>query len=229
MISFRVVAWYTLYTVLFRCPDLPTPDSPGICHPANTIKAALRPHVQPYYDSYVSPYVHQYSPYVHQINKDYVVPTYNTLYASYVHFGEPYVAKGTELAAAEYDRLLKPHVAIARGKAEDIYSVYVSPHAEKASHVWVNDVKPTVDAAEVKAEVFYKDTVLPNYKKVHPYIAKAYEHAKYLVLVVIAPVVKEGGEKAVGWGIGMWSEVVRPQVGRIGERLGGSNGNGYVS
>jgi len=171
----------------------------------------------------------QYSPYVQKANKEYIIPAYNAAYISYNKYGEPYVSKSSKFAAAEYDRYLKPHVEIARRKAETYYTIYVSPHAETVNKIWINDVKPTVDIAREKAEVFWHDHALPSYNKVQPYLAKAYGHGKYVITVIVAPIVREGGEKAVGWGRGMWSEVVRPQVGRIGERLGGTNGSGYVS
>ena len=183
----------------------------------------------PYYNIYLSPYVQQYSPYVQKVNREYIIPAYNTAYVTYSKYGEPYVSKGSKLAAVEYDRYLKPHVETAQSKAESYYIAYVSPHTETANKIWINDVKPTVDIAEKKAEVFWHDHALPNYNKVQPYLATAYQHGKYVITVIVAPVVKEGGEKAVGWGRGVWSEVVRPQVGRIGERLGGTNGSGYVS
>jgi len=224
----RLIAWYALYTVLFRCPTHPTPDSPGICHPAHTIKTAVRPHVQPYYDAYVSLYVQQYSPCVREANKDYIIPTYTKVRTSYRQYAEPYVAKSCDSAFAVYNRFLGPHVATVQSKMEDYITIYVSPHAETANKAWINDVKPTVDVAEEKVEVFFKDNVLPSYNRAHPYLAKVYEQVRYVVMAIVAPIVKEGGEKAVGWGRGMWSEVVRPQVGRIGERLGGTNGNGYV-
>ncbi|KAF8244349.1 hypothetical protein K440DRAFT_663512 [Wilcoxina mikolae CBS 423.85] len=222
----RLIAWYALYTVLFRCPAHPTPDSPGICHPAHTIKTAVRPHIQPYYDAYVFPYVQQYSPYIQEANKDYIIPTYTKVRASYHQYAEPYVTRSSDSAVAVYKRFLGPHVATAQSKMEDYITIYVSPHAETANKVWINDVKPTVDVTEEKVEVFFKDNVLPKYNRVHPYLAKLFEQVRYVVTAIVAPIVKEGGEKAVGWGRGMWSEVVRPQVGRIGERLGGTNGNG---
>ncbi|KAF8534946.1 hypothetical protein BDD12DRAFT_894658 [Trichophaea hybrida] len=225
-ITARLIAWYALYTVLFQCPVHPTPDSPGICHPAYTIKTAIRPHIQPYYDAYVLPYVQQCSPYIQEVNNGYIIPTYTEVRASYHQYAEPYVTRCSNSAVAVYKRFLGPHVATAQRKMDDYITIYVSPHAETANKVWINDVKPTVDVTEEKVEVFFKDNVLPRYNRVHPYLAKLFEQVRYVVTAIVAPIVKEGGEKAVGWGRGMWSEVVRPQVGRIGERLGGTNGNG---
>jgi hypothetical protein len=222
----RIIAWYALYTVLFRCPTPPTADSPGICHPAHTIKTALQPQVLPYYDTYVSPYVQRYSPRIQQVNEAYITPAHNTAYSLYHKYGELYVSKGYAYALGEYDRLLKSHVATTQDKAQDYYSLYLSPHVETANKIWVKDLKPSVDGTGRRVEVFWQDAVLPTYRRVQPYIAKAYEQGRYVVMVVVAPIVKEGGEKAVGWGRDVWSEVVRPQVGRIGERLGGASGHG---
>ncbi|KAA8911475.1 hypothetical protein FN846DRAFT_887788 [Sphaerosporella brunnea] len=218
----RLIAWYALYTVLFRCPAYPTADSPAICHPAHTIKTALRPHVLPYYETYAAPYVHQYSPYVQKANREYIIPAYNSANVAYRHYGEPYVSKGSTVASANYDKYLKLHVATAQAKIQE----FLAPYVEKVQRNWIEDFKPKVDIAAKKAKAVYDENVLPNYSKVQPYLATAYGKGKYVVKAIVAPLVKEGGEKALGWGRRLWDDVVRPQVGRIGERLGGNNGSG---
>jgi hypothetical protein len=175
--------------------------------------------VLPYYDTYALPYVQQYSPYIQKANKEYIVPGYR-------QYGEPYISKGSDFIATEYKRYLEPHVSTAQTTGREYYLNYVAPRMETANRVWIKDVKPTVDVAEQKVEVFYKENVLPNYNKAQPYLVAAYEKGKYLTTAIVAPVVKEGSEKVLGWGRGLWSDVVRPQVGRIGERLGGNNGSG---
>jgi hypothetical protein len=125
----------------------------------------------------------------------------------------------------EYSRLLKPHVVTAKEKAEDYLHFYVAPHASTIKQVYITDVKPRVEVGKDHIKIIWADNIMPNYRKIQPYLVSAYEQGKYVLLTVVAPVVKEGGDKALGWGRGVWSEVVQPQVGRIGERLGGMNGN----
>lgn len=184
--------------------------------------------MEPHYDEYLAPYVNQYSPYVHHANQEYIVPAYNTAYVTYRAYGEPYVLQGRKYAGSEYDRFLKPHVATAKEKGQVYFKEYLGPHVESANEIWLS-AKPKIDHVQTQAEVYWTETVIPAYAKISPYVNKVYEQGKYVMVVVVAPIVKDGGEKALGWGRGLWSEVVRPQVGRIGERLGGSNGNRYVS
>jgi hypothetical protein len=217
-----LIAWYALYTVLFRCPSYPTAESPAICHPAHSIRTALGPYVQPYYETYASPYVQEYSPYVQKVNREYVIPAYSNADATYRLYGEPYVSRASKVAAAKYDQFLKPHVVTAQKKIQE----FIAPHLETAGEIWDKDVKPAIEVAEQKVQVFYEEKVRPNYEKLQPHLAAAYEKGKYVVTKIVAPVVKEGSEKVLGWGHSLWSDVVRPQVGRIGERLGGNNGSG---
>jgi hypothetical protein len=178
--------------------------------------------VQPYYETYASPYVHRYSPYVQKVNREYIIPAYSSADKTYRQYGDPYVSTVSKVAAAKYDKFLKPHVVTAQNKLQE----YSSPYLEKAGEIWVKDVKPTIEVAEKKVKVFYEDKVRPNYEKAQPHLAAAYEKGKYVVTKIVAPLVKEGSEKVLGWGRSLWSDVVRPQVGRIGERLGGNNGSG---
>ncbi|KAI5779818.1 hypothetical protein EDC01DRAFT_297775 [Geopyxis carbonaria] len=219
----RLIAWYALYTVIFRCPSHPTEKDLAVCRTSHSIKHAIKPHVEPYYDEYLAPYVDQYSPYVHHANKEYIVPAYNTAYVTYRAYGEPYVLQSRKHAES-CGQFLMPHVETAKEKGQVYFKAYLEPHVQTANEIWLN-MKPKVDHAQTQAETYWTENVIPAYVKVSPYLNKAYEQGKYIVVVVVAPIVKDGGEKALGWGRGLWSEVVRPQVGRIGERLGGSNGN----
>ncbi|TGZ77111.1 hypothetical protein EX30DRAFT_398787 [Ascodesmis nigricans] len=214
----RLLAWYTLYTVLFQCPTNPTPDSPTICHTSHALKTAVTSN--PYYETYVGPYVDDYSPYVREANDKYIAPAWNKVYQSYQTFGQPYVEKGKNYASSEFSRILKPHVNTYQKKGQIVYNEYLSPHVTTANEIWIA-VKPKLNVAEKKAENFWQHSIIPAYNRAYPYFVKAYEQGKYLILFVI----REGGEKAVGWGRGVWSEVVRPQVGRLGERLGGFGSN----
>lgn len=212
-----------LYTVLFQCPSEPTEDDSALCKSSHRLKTTLKPHVQPYYDSYLAPHVDQYSPYAIKANSDYIQPVYQNLVKTYNQYGQPYVIEGKKYAEVEYDRFLKPHMDNAQVKGNVLYKDYLGPHVETANEIWVSS-KPKVVAAQHKGEEVWTRTLKPAYNVASPYIVKVYEQAKYVIMVIVAPVVRDGGEKAVGWGKGLWSDVVQPQVGRIGERLGGSNG-----
>lgn len=220
----RLVAWYLLYTVLFRCPEVPTNDSPTICHTANTVSTTLRPHLEPYYIQYVEPYVSEYAPYVKKVNEEYLVPVYDKAQASYEQHAGPHVSSSRDYVLKEYNRFAKPCIDEVSSKAKVYYTEYLSPHVAKCEELYTS-AQPHINSAQNSVGEAYKDIFIPAYEKASPHVVKVYEQTKHVIVTVVAPMVRQNGEKAVYWGIGIWSDVVRPQVGRIGERLGGT-GNG---
>ncbi|KAH8153162.1 uncharacterized protein LAJ45_02749 [Morchella importuna] len=220
----RIVAWYLLYTVLFVCPDVPTNDSPTICHTSHTVSTTLRPHLEPYYNQYLEPYVTEYSPWVKKTNEKYLVPTYDKVTNSYKQYAAPHVASTRNFVANKYDSAVKPRVGKVSAKSKFYYDEYLSAQVSKAIKFY-GIAQPFIESSRAKLEGAYRNTVVPAYEKALPHVALAYDKTKHVVLTRVAPLVRENGEKAVYWGIGIWSDVVRPQVGRIGERLGGT-GNG---
>ncbi|CUS11989.1 unnamed protein product [Tuber aestivum] len=210
----RILAWYTLYTVLFRCPTVPTNVSPTICHTSHAISNALRPHLEPYYDTYVSPYVTEYGPHVKYTNEHYITPVYRSAFSSYEKFAAPHVARGQEYASKEYNRSVRPRVDEVSKKARVYYDGYLSPHVATANEFYAS-AQPYLVRVGKTAEWFSREILVPAFER-------SLEQLRHIIVTVIAPLVRANGEKAVGWGIGVWSEVVRPQVGRIGKRLGGA-------
>ena len=56
----KLLIWYSLITVLFRCPSTPagiTNDSPAVCNKYFQAKDLVLPYAKPYYDQYAAPYV----------------------------------------------------------------------------------------------------------------------------------------------------------------------------
>ncbi|RPB02051.1 hypothetical protein L873DRAFT_480967 [Choiromyces venosus 120613-1] len=217
----RILAWYTLYTVLFRCPTVPTNDSPTICHTSHAISNALRPHLEPYYDTYVSPYVTKYGPQVKLANEHYIIPAYELASSSYEKFAAPHVTRGQEYASKEYKRSVKPLVDEVSKRTRVYYDGYLSPHVATANEFYAT-AQPHLIKVRKAAEYLYGDYLVPAFEQSLPYAITAYQKLRHIIVTIVAPLVKANGEKAVGWGIGIWSEVVRPHVGKIGERLGGT-------
>lgn len=119
---------------------------------------------------------------------------------------------------------MKPRVDQAEAKAKVYYDEYLSPHVAKGGEFY-STVQPHIAKVQKTVEEAYRDILIPAYETALPHVIKAYEQTKHVVLTIVAPMVRANGEKAVYWGVGIWSDIVRPQVGRIGERLGGA-GNG---
>lgn len=111
----------------------------------------------------------------------------------------------------------------ARGKGDKAYRQILEPHVKTAGEIWVV-VKPKLAKAEKQAEGLWTNAVVPGYRRVSPYMMKAYQQGKYLIVFLV----KEGGEKAVDWGRGIWSEVIHHQINRLHDRFGGLGGNRYV-
>lgn len=142
----------------------------------------------------------------------------------YAQYAGPHVSSNRDYVLREYSRVVKPRVDEVSSKAKVYYTKYLSPHVAKGEDFYTS-AQPHINSAQKTVEEAYKDILVPAYEKALPHVVNAYEQTKHVVVTVVAPMVRQNGEKAVYWGIGIWSDVVRPQVGRIGERLGGT-GNG---
>jgi hypothetical protein len=210
--------------VLFRCPSIPTNDSPTICHTSYAIIKALRPHVYPHYNTYISPYVTLYGPYLKRTNEHYIVPVYDSASASYDKLAAPHISRGQEYVTKKYETSVKPGLDKASRQARGFYDNHLSPYATTASELYVK-AQPHLARVGEYVERLYIRLLIPVYRQSLPYMMKFYEQSRHVVVTVVAPLLRANGEKVIGWGIGVWSDVVKPQVGRIGERLGGT-GNG---
>lgn len=154
-------------------------------------------------------------------NEHYIIPLYKSASSSYESLAAPHVARGQKYASKEYNRSVKPRVDKVYKKARVYYNGYLSPHVATANEFYAT-AQPYLTKVRKTAERFYKDFLVPAFKQSLPYVIAACERLRHIIVTIIAPLIKTNGEKAVGWGIGVWSEVVRPQVGRIGKRLGGT-------
>ena len=68
---YRLLTWYTLLTILFRCPatsDLCDDVSPRVCRPYFRVKDSVDPHLHAYYDTYAAPYVEIANPYYDKVD-----------------------------------------------------------------------------------------------------------------------------------------------------------------
>jgi hypothetical protein len=155
-------------------------------------------------------------------NEHYVIPLYKSASSSYGRFAAPHVARGQQYASRQYNRSVRPRVDEARKKARVYYDGHLSPHVATAIKFYAT-IQPYLTKVRKTTECFCKDFLVPAFKQSLPYVIATYEQLRHITVTIIAPLVKANGEKAIGWGIGVWSEVVRPQVGRIiGKRLGGT-------
>src|SRR3954468_13679051 len=68
----RLLLWYAIITAIFRCPSSTshlTDESPKICKPYLIARSHVSPYIEPYYHTYVGPYVDKAQPYIDQFNQ----------------------------------------------------------------------------------------------------------------------------------------------------------------
>lgn len=230
----RILVWYTLFTVLFRCPIEPTEDSLSVCHAYSKIRTALYPHLQPYYEAYASPYVDQFTPYISHANEAYIYPGLELASSSYEKYARPTVCKAKNIAEKEYKKNLHPHVSKASGQVKGLYDQHLATHLSQANQYYATITShPTFISVKAHAYGVYKVYVIPAYARISPYIRRGWENGKYATVVIVAPHVKDILSKGYDhfdqtvWSAvrGVWQEYVEVQVGRIRTKL---SSNRYV-
>lgn len=219
----RIFTWYAIVTVLFRCPStIQECDeaSPAICTAYFKTKAAVLPHVEPYFEEYAAPYVEVVSPYVQVISNNVIAPTYAVI----ERYGAPRAQQAKEFLAGHWATTGQPHVDRARKLANEQYERSLAPHVEQASQV----LSPYYAIARTSAERTYEELLLPSYEFVRPYALTAYDAARTVTVEQVIP--------STVWAFnttysfldrnvwphvkGIYAEQVEPQLLRIGQRLG---------
>ncbi|KAH8586282.1 hypothetical protein B0O99DRAFT_74902 [Bisporella sp. PMI_857] len=219
----RILTWYSIITIFFRCPatvDLITDSSPRICKPYFQLQSAITPHLQPYYETYAAPYVDTVRPYYQTLDKQVIAPA--TAFG--IKYGAPRVTKGQEFAQAQWDKNVQPFVAHYQNIAKAKYDEALAPHLDKATKA----VGPYYDIAKTNALQTYYGHILPTYTTVQPYAVHGYVLASDFIVTTAIPY------SQWAWTTGgifldrtvfpklrvLYGENVEPQLVRIGERLG---------
>ena len=219
----RLLTWYSIITVLFRCPasvDLLTDSTPKICKPYFQVRSAVAPHLEPYYDEYAAPYVDSARPYYDTLNEKVIAPV-TTLGAKY---GAPRVAQAQAYGQAQWDKNLQPQVLKFQELATEQYNQHLAPHIEKATVA----LAPYYDIAKTNALQTYYELLLPAYTTVQPYAIQSYDIASDFTVNTAIPysqwaVTTTGNflERTVFPKLRiLYGENVEPQLVKISERLG---------
>ncbi|KAI1312043.1 hypothetical protein F5Y03DRAFT_341176 [Xylaria venustula] len=222
----RLLTWYTIITLLFRCPS--TPDdynetSPKICKPYLYTKYAVTPYVSPYYDAYAAPYVDLARPYYDTLDRNVITP--GRSYA--VKYGGPRVAQAQAYGHAQWEKSVQPQILKYQAIAKTQYDHTISPHVEKAS----TTIAPYYDIARTNALQTYHEILVPTYAFVHPYASHSYDVAYDLTKNTVIPSTVWAWNKTYAFlDSAVWPHLrdvyvlkVEPQLVRIGERLGRYN------
>lgn len=220
--GFKLAIWYTLITVLFRCPaaDDLTDDSPRVCKPYLQTKDFITPYAQPYYDHYLSPYVQQAQPYYNSVHQNVYTPG-QALYAKH---GAPRVADAQKISQQQWEKTVKPQLNALQGQAGKQYQAVLGPHVKKATDV----VQPYYDSAKTSVNDIWQLELEPVYRRTSPYVQKLYVQGQDFAVKTALPQAQFVGNSLwVFWTRQIWpklrilyGENVEPQLMRITERLG---------
>lgn len=184
------------------------------------MRSALVPHLEPYYNTYASPYVEAARPYYDTLDKRVLTPA--TVLGK--KYAAPRFAQAQAYGQAQWDKSVQPQVAKYQSMVKAKYDETLAPHLDKAYKA----AGPYYDLAKTSALQTYYGHLLPTYTAVQPYAIQGYGLASDFVLNTAIPYSKwawtSGGiflDRTVLPQIRiLYGENVEPQLVRIGERLG---------
>lgn len=223
----RLVTWYLILTIAVRCPSSLTrldDSSPRVCKPYLQTRAHVAPYLDPYYETYLAPYVQKAQPYVDTFQKQVYTPASKFTQDQYAKYGAHRVEQGRKYAEAKWDKTVRPQIQTAQGKAKDQYDLYVGPHVQTVSKA----AAPYYDQTKASLGEIYHLSVLPAYEASLPYLRKAHAQGNYVVVNVIFPHVQSAKDATFAFLMRtVWPQLrvlygdnVEPQLVRISERLG---------
>lgn len=223
---FRLLTWYSILTILFRCPaSLSACDqtSPKICKPYFLAKDALAPHVNPYYEAYAAPYIDLTRPYYETLDRKVLSP--GRAYA--VKYGGPRVAQAQALGYAQWQKNVHPQILKYQATAKARYHETISPYVNRATTA----ATPYYEIAQTNALQTYHEVLVPAYAFVQPYAIQGYDAAYDLTKNTVVPSTVWAWKQTYAFlDSAVWPHVrdlyalkVEPQLVRIGQRLGRYN------
>ncbi|KAI0390358.1 hypothetical protein F5Y17DRAFT_68497 [Xylariaceae sp. FL0594] len=219
----RLLTWYSIFTLLFRCPsslEECNDTSPKICKPYFQAKHAIAPHVSPYYDAYASPYVELARPYYDSINRGVMTP--GRTYA--VKYGGPRVAQAQAFGRAQWEKSVQPQINKYQELARAQYDRSVSPYVQQATTA----VAPYYEIARTNGLQTYHEVLVPAYTFIQPYASRGYDAAYSFTKDNVVPSTVWAWNRTYTFlDTAVWPHLrdvyvlkVEPQLVRIGERLG---------
>ncbi|KAI9672641.1 MAG: hypothetical protein M1831_000076 [Alyxoria varia] len=223
---FRLSIWFTILTILFRCPSSPdelNAASPRVCKPYFTIKAATVPYAQPYYDVYLSSYVEAARPYADQAKDNVYTPSVVFVQTKYDTYAAPGLAQAKAYGDKQWTTLVLPKCKEAQTLALDRYQIHLDPYVKRAQ----KNASPYWDTTQKFAQDQYQSTLLPAYTKAEPYVRSSYNQAYMITVERVIPTTRWAGENVVIFiQRKLWPSVrvaygenVQPQLFKIRERL----------
>lgn len=222
----RLFIWYTILTVIFRCPPEPselTKDHPRLCRPYLTAKRYTTPYVEPYYNVYARPYVNKGMPYVNAVKVKVLQPVGSLLVKNYQRFVAPQLAHAQSHLASQGDKFVRPYIENVKDSLQAIYDEKLSQHVQYLSDV----TTPYYGTARDNARHAYRSHIMPAVAYMRPQLQRVWSLSRRFFFEKIYPVTRHAGTYVVIFVEGtVWPTIkhiytnnVRPQLVMISERV----------
>ncbi|KAL2130745.1 hypothetical protein VTI74DRAFT_5983 [Chaetomium olivicolor] len=219
----RLLTWYSIVTILFRCPsslDACDETAPRICKPYFQLKHAVTPHIEPYYDAYAAPYVDLVRPYYDTVDRTIIAPSWG--YAK--QHGAPRVQQAQAFAKAQWEKSGQPRVEKYQQLARAQYDENLAPHIDRVSAAFA----PYYEIARTNTLQIYHGMLLPAYQYVQPHLRQGYRATSAFTSSTVVPAFAWTWNKTYAFLDGtlgpqiraVYVENVEPQLVKIGKRLG---------
>jgi hypothetical protein len=223
----RLVTWYLIITMAFRCPSSLTAldaSSPRVCAPYLQARSYAAPYLDPYYQTYVAPYVEKVKPYTDRFESQVYTPAAKFTTDKYATYGAHRVEQAKKYSNAQWDKSVRPQIQTAQDKVKGQYEQYLGPHVQTVTKA----AGPYWDQSKASLEEIYHLSVLPAYEASLPYLRKAHSQGHYAVVNIVFPHVRTAKDATLAFLMRtVWPQVrvlygdnVEPQLVRISERLG---------
>jgi hypothetical protein len=221
------LTWYSILTLLFRCPstlEACDENSPRICKPYFQVKQAVTPHIEPYYDAYAAPYIDLVKPYYVTLDRTVISPGWD--YAA--KHGAPQLLKAQAYSQVQWENNIHPQLLKYQSLAKSKYDESLAAHVNTVSSA----LAPYYDIAKTNALQTYHELLLPSYKYLQPHAQTGYRVASSFARDTAVPSAVWAWNKTyfvldgVVWPQirSLYVENVEPQLHKIGQRLGRYNG-----
>ena len=222
----RLFTWYTILSILFRCPSTLEEcdeNSSHVCKPYFQVKQAVTPHLEPYYDAYAAPYVDLVKPYYSTLDRAVITPSWSFA----AKHGAPQLLKAQAYSQVQWETNIQPQLRKYQSVVKTKYDETLAPHVNTLSIA----AAPYYDIARTNALQTYHEILLPSYEYLQPHAQTGYRIASAFARETAVPSAIWAWNKTyfvldgVVWPQirGLYVENVEPQLHKIGERLGRYN------
>jgi len=183
----------------------------------------VQPHIQPYLDTYVGPYVEKARPYVEQANGRVIRPAAALTRQYYDKYAAPQIDSASAYLQEEWEKVVRPQVHLAQQRAAAVYEANIAPHVQNASSL----VGPYYTSAKDHVLGLHQNYIVPALNLSRPYLQHAYNSTHELVFEKGYPLARQLWSDVVIFVDGnLWPSLkglyidnVRPQLVLINERI----------